>query len=83
MNSFNVELVAKVSFDCYPNNTLSSLTNFYKPEQISLEGEWEVEITELSYSSLYQNNHGRKALYLDEATLDAKPSDYYTLDPDL
>ena len=43
----------------------------------------EVAITELSYSSLYQNITKGKFFYLDEATPDTKPSDYYTLDPGL
>ena len=47
MNSFSVELVSNASFDCYPNNTLSSFKNIL-PEQINLEEEWEVAITELS-----------------------------------
>ena len=54
MSSFTVELVSNASFDCYPNNTLSSFANFL-PEQINLDGEWEVAITELSYPSLHQN----------------------------
>ena len=82
MSSFTVELVSNASFDCYPNNTLSSFTNFL-PEQINLVGEWEVAITELSYPSLYQNITEGKFFYLDDATPDTKPSDYYTLDPDL
>ena len=82
MSSFTVELVSNASFDCYPNNTLSSFTNFL-PEQINLDGEWEVAITELSYPSLYQNITDGKFFYLDEATPDTKPSDYYTLDPGL
>ena len=82
MSSFTVELVSNASFDCYPNNTLSSFTNFL-PEQINLDGEWEVAITELSYPSLYQNITEGKFFYLDEATPDTKPSDYYTLDPGL
>ena len=82
MSSFAVELVSNASFDCYPNNTLSSFTNFL-PEQINLDGEWEVAITELSYPSLYQNITEDKFFYLEEATSDTKPSDYYTLDPDL
>ena len=53
------------------------------PEQINLDGEWEVAITELSYPSLYQNITEGKFFYLDEATPDTKPSDYYTLDPGL
>ena len=82
MSSFTVELVSNASFDCYPNSTLSSFTNFL-PEQINLDGEWEVAITELLYPSLYQNITEGKFFYLDEATPDTKPSDYYTLDPGL
>ena len=74
MNSFTVELVSNASFDCYPNNTLSSFTNFL-PEQINLEGEWEVAITELSNPSLYQNITDENFFYLDAATPDTKPSD--------
>ena len=42
-----------------------------------------VAITDLSYPSLYQNTTKGKFFYLDEATPDTKPSDYYTLDPGL
>ena len=76
---FYVELVSNASFDCYPNNTLSSFTNLL-PEQINLEVEWEVPITELSYPSLYQNFTYGKFFYLNAATPDTKPSDYYTSD---
>ena len=82
MSSFTVELVSNASFDCYPNNTLSSFTNFL-PEQISHDGEWEVARRELSYPSLYQNITEGNFFNLDEATPDTKPSDYYTLDPGL
>ena len=82
MNSFTVELVPNASFDCYPNNTLSSFTNLL-PEQINLEGEWEVTITELSYPSLYQNITAGEYFYLDAATPDTKPSDFYTIDAGL
>ena len=82
INSFNVELVSNASFDCYSNKTLSSSTNFL-PEQINLEGEWEVPITKLSYPSLYQNITEGKFFYLDEATPNTKPLHYYTIDPDL
>ena len=73
MNSFTVELVSNASFDCYPNNTLSSFTNFLS-EQINLEGEWEVAITELSYPSLYRNFTDGKFFYLDATNPDSKPS---------
>ena len=48
MDSFTIELVSNASFNCYPNNSLSSLTNFL-PEQIHLKGEWEIAISEISY----------------------------------
>ena len=54
MNSFSIEQVFNASFNCYPNNSLSSFTKFL-PEQIHLKGELEVAISEISYSSLYQN----------------------------
>ena len=82
MNSFTVELASNASFDCFPNNTLSSFSNFLT-EQVNLEGEWEVAITELSYPSLYQNIKYGKFFYLDVATADTKPSDYYTIDAGL
>ena len=82
MSSFTVELVSNAPFDCYPNNAISSFTNFL-PDQISLDGEWEVPIIELSYPSLYQNVTAGKFFYLHEATPDTKLSNYYTLDPGL
>ena len=82
MKSFTVELVSNASFDCYSNNTLISFTKFL-PEQINLEREWEVAFTELSYPSLYQNITEGKFFYLDGATPNTKPSDYYTIDPGL
>ena len=54
MDSFTIELVSNASFNCYPNNSLSSFLNFL-PEQRHLKGEWEVAISEISYPSLYQN----------------------------
>ena len=51
MDSFTTELVSYASFDCYPNSSLSSFTNFL-PEQIHLKGEWEVAISEVSHPSL-------------------------------
>ena len=54
MNSFTIELVSNASGELFPNNTLSSFTNFL-PEQVKLEGQWEVAISEISYPSMYQN----------------------------
>ena len=78
MNSFSLELVSNESFDCYPNNTLNPFTNFL-PEQINLEGEWELAMTEISYPYLYQNITDGKFSYLDAATPNTKHSDYYTI----
>ena len=54
MDSFTIELVSNVSGELFPDNTLSSFTNFL-PEQVNLEGQWEVAISEISYPSIYQN----------------------------
>lgn len=54
MDSFIVDLVSNASTDIYPNNTLSSFTNFL-PDQISLEGDWEVALMEVAHPSLYHN----------------------------
>ena len=53
MNSFTIELVSNTSGELFPGNTLSSFTNFL-PEQLNLEGLWEVAISEISYPSMYQ-----------------------------
>ena len=54
MDCFPNGLVSNTSFNCYPNSSLSSFTNFL-PEQLHLNGKWDVTISELSYPSLYQN----------------------------
>ena len=64
MDSFTIELVSNASFNCYPNNSLSSFTNFL-PDLIHLKGEWEVAISEISYPSLYQNVTERKFPFVD------------------
>ena len=73
MNSFTIELVSNACFDCNPNNTLRSFTNFLP----------EVAFIELSYPSVNQNITEGKFFYLDEASPNTKPSDYYTIDPGL
>ena len=54
MDSFTIELVSNASGELFPDNTLSSFTNFL-PEQVNLEGQWEVAISEIAYPSIYQN----------------------------
>ena len=47
-------MVSNASEELFPDNTLSSFTNFL-PEQLNLERQWEVEISEISFPSMYQN----------------------------
>ena len=54
MDSFTIELVSNASGELFADNTLSSFTNLL-PEQLNLEGQWEVAISEISYPSMYQN----------------------------
>ena len=54
MDSFTIELVSNASGELFPDNKLSFFTNFL-PEQVNLEGQWEVAISEISYPSMYQN----------------------------
>ena len=48
MDSFTIELVSIASSEMFPDNTLSSFTNFL-PDQVNLEGQWEVAFSEISY----------------------------------
>ena len=65
MNSVTIELVSNASSQLFPNNTLSSFTNFL-PEQVNLDGQWEVAISEISYPSMYQNVTEGKFMFYDE-----------------
>ena len=47
-------MVSNTSGELLPDSTLSSFTNFL-PEQVNLERQWEVAISEISYPSIYQN----------------------------
>ena len=53
MESFTIEMVSNASAQLFSDNTLSSFTNFL-PEQLNLEGQWEVAISEITYPSMYQ-----------------------------
>ena len=54
MDSFTIEFVSNACGELFRNNTLSSFTNFL-PDQVNLEGQWEVATLEISYASMYQN----------------------------
>ncbi len=65
MDSFTIELVSNASSQLFPNNTLSSFTSFL-PEQVNLDGQWEVAVSEISYASMYQNVTEGKFTFYDE-----------------
>ena len=78
MDSFTIELVSDACGELFPNSTLSSFTNFL-PEQLNLEGQWEVAISEISYPSLYQNITEGKFKFFDEKI--SKSTSIYNLEP--
>ena len=80
MDSFTIKLVSNASEELFPDNTLSSFTNFL-PEQVNLEGQWEVAISEISYPSMYQNTAGGKFKFFDEKL--SKSTSTYSMEPGL
>ena len=80
MESFTIESVSNASAQLFPDNTLSSFTNFL-PKQLNLEGQWEVAISELSYPSMYQNVTEGKFMFFDKKL--SKSSEFYYLEPGL
>ena len=80
MESFTIELVSNASAQLFPDNTLSSFTNFL-PEQLNLDGQWEVAISEISYPSMYENVTEGTFLFFDEKL--SKSSEFYHLEPGL
>ena len=80
MDSFRIELVSNASGKMFPDNTLSSSTNFL-PEQLNLEGHWEVAISEISYPSMYQNIMEGKLKFFHEKL--SKFTSTYNLEPGL
>ena len=80
MESFTIELVSNASAQLFPDNTLSSFTN-YLPEQLNLDGQWEVAFSEISYPSMYQNVTVGKFMFFDKNF--SKMSEFYYLEPGL
>ena len=72
-----MELVSNASAQLFPDNTLSSFTNFL-PEQLNLDGQWEVAISQISYPSRYQNVTEGKFMFFDEKL--SKSSEFYYLE---
>ena len=73
-------MVSNASGELLPDNTLSSFTNFL-PEQVNLEGQWEVAISEISYPSMYQNITEGKFKFFDQKL--SKTKSTYNLEPGL
>ena len=80
MDSFTIGLVSNASLQLFPNNTLSSFTNFL-PEQVNLDGQWEVAISKISYPSMYRNVTKGKFIFYDENL--SKTTEAYYLEPGL
>ena len=76
MESFTVDLVSNASAQLLPDNTLSSFTNFL-PEQLNLDGQRGVAISEISYPSMYQNVTEGKFMFFDKIL--SKSVDFYYL----
>ena len=80
MESFTIELVSNASAQLFPDNSLSSFTIFL-PEQLNLDGLREVAISEISYSSMYQNVTEGKSMFFDKKL--SKSSEFFYLEPGL
>ena len=80
MESFTIKLVSNASAQLFPDNTLSSCTNFL-PEQLNLDGQWEVAISEISYPSMYQTVTQGKFMFFDKKL--SKSSEFHYLEPGL
>ena len=77
MDSFTRELVSNAYAQLFPDNTLSSFTNF-SPEQLNLEGQWEFAVSKISYPSMYQNVTERKFMFFDKKL--SMSSEFYYLE---
>ena len=73
-----MDLVSNAPAKHFPENTLSSFTHFL-PEQLNLENQWEVSISEISYSSLYQNVTAERFMFFDKKL--SKSSEFHYLEP--
>ena len=73
-------MVSNASAQLFPDNTVSSYANFL-PEQLNLDGQGEVAISEISYPSIYQNVTEEKFMFFDKIL--SKSSEFYYLEPGL
>ena len=80
MDSLTIELVSKTSSQLFPNNTLSSCTKLLL-EQVKLDGQWEVAISEISHPSMYQNVREGNFMFYNEKL--SKTTEAFYLEPGL
>ena len=80
LESFTTELVSNASAQLFPGKTVRFFTIFL-PEQLNLEGQWEVAISEISYPSMYQNVTEGEFLFFDKKL--SRSSELYYLEPGL
>ena len=80
MESFTTEFVSNASAELFRGNTLSFFTNFI-PEQLNLDGQWQVPISEKSYSSMYPNVTEEKFMFFGKKL--SKSSELHYLEPGL
>ena len=65
MDSFTKELVCNAFAKFFPDETLSSFRNF-SSEQLNLEGQWQVAISEISSPSMCQIVTVGKFMFYDK-----------------
>ena len=80
MDSFTTELVSNAFGELFPDNTLSSFTSPL-PEQVNLEGQREVAISEISNPSMYRNITEGYFKFFDEKL--SKSTSTYNIEPGL
>ena len=80
MESFTIALASNASAQLFPDNTLRSFS-YFLPEQLNLDGQWEVAISKKSYPSMYQNVTEGKFMFFDKKL--SKSSEFYYLEPGL
>ena len=78
MELLKIGLVWNASAQLFPDNTLSSFTKFL-PEQLNLDGQWEVAISEKSYPSMYQNVTEGEIIIFDKKLSKSSEFDYWEL----
>ena len=60
-----VELDSNASKQLFPDKTLSSFKKLLV-EQLKLEGQWDVAISQISYPSMYQNVTEGNFMFIDK-----------------